>query len=233
MLGRPVASLDSRSTLFVNHVHDLSFLSQTRIARFLMQNTSARSLPGPRVRVIVSTCSNGSNGKAPLVKSLDEQIHEFRILEIPPLRGRKEDIPAIVANLLKRIASERGGKRAALKPGVLDQLMRHQWLDNVRELREVLGDAMRSSRNGSLQLPPSFFDEVERVKETIGNLQTGKAIRVDDLLGAIEKTLIHRVLMRWDFNLARSSRALGLPEQNLRYRIRKYRLHLPSVRKRK
>ena len=233
MLGRSVPCLDPRSTVFVNHIHELSFLSQTRIARFLMQNTSWSPSREARVRVIASTSLPRPNEKAHLVKSLDEQICQFRILEIPPLRDRKEDISAIVASLLKRISSERGGKRLALKSDTLNQLIGHEWRDNVRELRAVLEDATRSSRNGSLVLPATFFDDVERVKETIGALQTGKVIRVDDVLSAVEKTLIQRALMRWGFNLARTARVLGLTEQNLRYRIRKYDLHLPPVQKRK
>jgi Nif-specific regulatory protein len=235
MLGRTLPYLDARSTLFVNHIHEFSLINQTRISRFLIQNNPGSAVRGPKVRVILSTCIPWQEllRKRLVVESLDEQVRQFQVLVILPLRDRREDIPAIVASLLRRIASERGGKRIMLKPDTLNQLIRHQWWDNVRELKMVLEDAARSSRNGSLILPARFFDEVERIKESIGTLQMGKTVRLEDVLGIVERTLIQRALMRSESNLARSARLLGLTEQNLRYRIRKFNLHVPSLRKRK
>lgn len=235
MLGRTLPYLDARSTLFINHIHEFSLINQTRISRFLIQNDPGSGVQGPKVRVILSTCIPWQEllRKRLVVESLDEQVRQFQVLVIPPLRDRREDIPAIVAGLLRWIASERGGRRILLKPDTLNQLIRHQWWDNVRELKMVLEDAARSSRNGSLILPARFFDEVERIKESIGTLQMGKTVRLGDVLGIVERTLIQRALMRSEFSLARSARLLGLTEQNLRYRIHKYNLHVPSLRKRK
>ena len=235
MLGSRIPRLDSRSTLFVNHVDEFSLINQTRIARFLIHNETSDATVGPRARVIFSTCTplHELLNRRALVESLDGFVRRFHHLVVPPLRDRGEELASIVGSILKRISSERHGRRFSVREDSFAALRQHQWRDNVLELNAVLEEATRRSRNGTVDLTTSQLDEVERVYESIRTLQRSKSIRLEELLDSVEKALIQRTLARCKSNLAKSARLLGLAEQNLRYRIRKYNLYVPQLRKRK
>ncbi|MGH9427744.1 MAG: sigma 54-interacting transcriptional regulator, partial [Terriglobia bacterium] len=218
MVRRSVVRLDAGSTLFVNHVHEFSLINQTRIARFLIQNNANGSSLEPRVQVILSTCIPWDVllQKRLVVESLDEYVRQFQVLVIPPLRERRAEIPEIVGSILKHIPLARRGARFAVKQDVLDRLMNHPWHDNVRELRMVLEDAARSSKKGALVLPATFFDELERLQESISSLQKGKSIVLESILRSAECALVQRALMRSDFNPAKAAKLLRVSEQNIR-----------------
>jgi DNA-binding NtrC family response regulator len=107
------------------------------------------------------------------------------------------------------------------------------WRDNVLELNAVLEEATRRSRTTTIDLSATFLDEVEKVQEGVRTLQVAKPIRLEELLGSVEKALIQRTMARCKSNIGKTARLLGLTEQNLRYRIRKYGLFIPQLRKRK
>src|SRR5690606_6790498 len=62
-------------------------------------------------------------------------------VEMPPLRDRLEDLPALAEHLLARIAEERGETPKQLSPEAVACLSRHRWPGNVRELENVLRSA--------------------------------------------------------------------------------------------
>jgi DNA-binding NtrC family response regulator len=59
-------------------------------------------------------------------------------IELPPLRERREDLPALIEHFLGRVAQDRGEPRKRLSPEALDVVMRHTFPGNVRELRNVV-----------------------------------------------------------------------------------------------
>lgn len=235
MLGRRIPCLDAHSTLFFNHVDEFSMINQTRIARFLLQNDTNETTNEPKTRVIFSTCISWNKllDERPLVESLDEFVRRFHHVIIPPLRERGEELAGIAESILRRISTERRLRRFVMGEDSLTALKQRPWRDNVLELNAVLEEATRRSRNATIDLSATFLDEVEKVQEGIRTLQGAKSIRLVDLLGSVEKALIQRTMARCKNNLGKTARRLGLTEQNLRYRIRKYGLFVPQLRKRK
>ena len=231
MLGRKVPKVDERSTIFVSHVDELSLFAQTRCVRFIAQHTVA----APRVRVIFSTCLSPREmaGSRILVEKLNTFIKQLTHVVIPPLRERSEEIPEIAASILSGFLSTDRRRRFVVKPETLEMLKPRYWRDNVVELVMMLEEAVRQSRKGVLALPEDIPDEVEQVEKSVRVLQREKGIRLDDMLDALEKALVKRSLARTRNDLEKSARLLGLTEQNLRYRIRKYNLYIPPKRKRK
>jgi DNA-binding NtrC family response regulator len=59
-------------------------------------------------------------------------------IEVPPLRARKGDIPALVETLLKRLSGELKRSIAGIQPEALERLTKHDWPGNIRELENVI-----------------------------------------------------------------------------------------------
>jgi formate hydrogenlyase transcriptional activator len=73
-------------------------------------------------------------------------------VEVPPLRARREDIPALVDHFVERYARKFGRRVLGLAPGVRDTLVGYDWPGNVRELQNVIERAMISSPGETLAI---------------------------------------------------------------------------------
>jgi DNA-binding NtrC family response regulator len=86
-------------------------------------------------------------------------------IHLPPLRERKEDIPALLQHVLQEMSALHGKKIEGFVPEVLEYLIRYDWPGNVRELKNVLEAAFfraASSRISMSDFPEHFRRRVER-----------------------------------------------------------------------
>jgi DNA-binding NtrC family response regulator len=130
-------------TLFMDEIGDMSLSAQAKVLRALQENKIVR-VGGEKeipidVRVIAATN-----------KDLSEEIkHErFRedlfhriaviIINVPPLRERKEDIPLLVEHFSKEICSSYGKPQKVFTAGAIEKLQSFDWPGNIRELRNVV-----------------------------------------------------------------------------------------------
>ena len=164
-------------TLFLDEVGDMSPSTQAKILRVLQEHEFER-LGGTRtlrvdVRIIAATNRN-----------LTQMVQEGRFredlfyrlnvvsVETPPLRDRKDDIPALADFFVKRFASELKKKVEGVHPEAQKLLMRHNWPGNIRELENVieravlLADHGRWSTVGDLQIGEQATHGVEPGERT-------------------------------------------------------------------
>ena len=60
------------------------------------------------------------------------------VINVPPLRERKDDIPLLVGNFLEIIAQDMGKTAPSFEPEALEALKQYQWTGNIRELRNIV-----------------------------------------------------------------------------------------------
>src|SRR5882724_10261308 len=134
-------------------------------------------------------------------------------LELSPLRDRPEDVPLLIATLLRKLASERREVKLALEAARL--LLEHHWPLNVRELEQALAGALALSGGGTIQrehLPPVFRDPPAEVCPEL----TEEELRHRDKLIALLRQ--HRG------NLAAVARVVGKGRTQVVRWIGRYRL---------
>src|SRR5499433_1945475 len=138
--------LADRGTLFLDEVAEMNSAMQSKLLRVLQtrefERVGGRRTQRVNVRVIAATNKN-----------LQEQVRagQFREdlfyrlnvvpLKLPPLRERKEDIPALVEHILMRFHSE-GKRMVSVSPQALDALRNYDYPGNVRELENILERAI-------------------------------------------------------------------------------------------
>lgn len=130
-------------TLFLDEIGDMSLSAQAKVLRALQENKITR-VGGEKeiavdVRVVAATN-----------KDLKHEIAENRfredlyhrlgviIIKVPSLNDRKDDIPLLVDRFLSDIADEQGGKKKKIQDSALEELQKHDWTGNIRELRNVI-----------------------------------------------------------------------------------------------
>lgn len=151
-------------TLFLDEIGDMPLAMQVHLLRFLdtgeIRPVGGGSVGHADVRVLAATNRN-----------LEQEIRQrrfredlyFRLnvinLHLPPLRERKADIPELVEHHLRRAATRLGVPVPTLSPEVLPLLNRYDWPGNVRQLQNVLEQAIVQACDGvvtSLDLPDAI-----------------------------------------------------------------------------
>jgi formate hydrogenlyase transcriptional activator len=216
------------STLFLDEVGELPLDVQVKLLRVLQEHTIER-LGSPRpipvdVRIIAATN-----------RDLEQAVHEghfrsdlfYRVnvfpIVVPPLRDRREDIPALVAALVEEIGAAMGKRFDAVAKASLEMLHRYDWPGNVRELRNVLERAMILSRGPMLRVDLAGMPP-------LGPGRTTPAAPTD-YLEDVEREHILRVLedAGWRIKGADSASVrLGLNSSTLRSRMKKLGIVRPS-----
>jgi len=131
------------------------------------------------------------------------------ILNLPPLRERREDIPLLFEHFLLGAAA-RYKREAPPVPGALMQaLMAHNWPGNVRELRNIAERYVLGLGSGA---------------DGLLSARSMEAVPLADQVGAFERAVIEQELRKAGGSVSAVSVALGVPKQTLYYKMQKYGL---------
>jgi len=153
----------SEGTLFLDEVGDLPLPLQVKLLRVLQDGTFQRlgesATRTGRARVIAAT---HVDLQAAILEGRFREDLYYRLrvvpIEVPPLRGRREDIEPLARAILARVGA-RHGRALQFSPDALRALLRHDWPGNVRELENALEYAVAVCRGQTL-LPEDLPDLV-------------------------------------------------------------------------
>jgi two-component system response regulator HydG len=154
------------------------------------------------------------------------RIHVVQI-EVPPLRRRPEDIPALATHFLRRAAKRENRGAVALSPDVARVLLDYDWPGNVRELENCMDRAVALARHDQV----SAADLPERIR-TFRPLEPlpviGDAPERILSLEELERRYILHALKLLQGNRVRAAELLGLDRRTLSRRLDKYLREAPS-----
>jgi len=140
-------------------------------------------------------------------------------IQAPLLRDRISDIPDLVSHFLRKINFELGTQVYKLQKGVIGRLKAHTWKGNVRELENLLVEAVIRARSNVILL-----EEIERILSM--NHSTAPMSLEDYSLPQMEKEHIRTTLSQCGWNRTQAARLLGISLPTLRSKIRRYRIDL-------
>jgi len=207
-----------RGTLFLDEIGDMPLAMQAKLLRVLEEGEverigGSKSIPVD-VRVLVAT----HRDLEALVRAgtfrqdLYHRVHVFPIV-LPPLRERREDIPALIEHLARQVCAQNGWKPIAFTPGAIARLQNHAWPGNIRELRNMV--------ERLLLLATGAVDE-DVVDLALPAVQAGSGSRAHEAMGALaervagfERENILAELERHGRNMTNTAKALGLERSYL------------------
>jgi transcriptional regulator with GAF, ATPase, and Fis domain len=177
-------------TIFLDEIGELPPQAQIRLLRVL-QNKQIERVGGTKtipvnVRIIAATHRNLEEMTRThrFREDLWFRLNVFPII-IPPLRYRKDDIPALVHHFVERKSKEFGFHSAPqLSPNAIEQLMAYHWPGNVRELQNVVERAIILKPAGPLtfNLSPSQRDSHPREGQILPQAQSDESLNLDEAM---------------------------------------------------
>jgi DNA-binding NtrC family response regulator len=146
------------------------------------------------------------------------RLHVIRI-DVPPLRERSEDIPALVTHFLKKLADGRPTK--SVDRAALARLVAHPWPGNVRELENELARA--SALGGDVVGVADLSPAIAAADPTAVPAEPDD-LRMRPRVERMEKQLIREALGRANGNQTLAAKALGLSRFGLQKKLKRYGL---------
>jgi DNA-binding NtrC family response regulator len=206
-------------TIFLDEIGNVPVRQQAKLLRVLEIGEIERlgSSRSRKVDVRVISATNADLQAACASGQFREDLL-FRLntieIRIPPLRERREDIPALALHFLRRYASRYRREIDGFDKLALQVLTQYAWPGNVRELDHTVERAVLMSRGREIQ--PADLGL---------NLQRSQAANFDELsLEAVEAVLIRKALQRFQGNISQAAEALGLSRGALYRRMEKHGL---------
>ena len=210
--------LANGGTLFLDEIGDMPPALQSKLLRVIetgeVEPLGATSAKKVDVRIIAATNQDlerlMKEGK--FRQDLYFRLRVF-VIEIPPLRKRREDIPILVSYFLRQISAKLGKKITSLSKDVMDAFMEYDWPGNVRQLRNALEEIAILAEGETINVLPTFIE-----KEAIKPSLEGKTME------EIEREAIALALKKTGGNRVKAAKMLGIGTRTLYRKIEKYGL---------
>jgi two-component system, NtrC family, nitrogen regulation response regulator GlnG len=224
-------------TLFLDEIGDMPMQAQTRLLRTLQSGRVRRVGGQEEIAVDARIVAATNRDLAPMIaagKFREDLYYRLNVVPIslPPLRERRDDIPALARHFLAQAAAE-GLPRRQFTQAAVEALSRRPWRGNVRELRnvvyrlalmaredtidvEALGSAVAGDPAAEAGQGPDFAGAVA---EFVAREKPAEGELYDAALAAFERPLFAHALAATGGNQLRAAKLLGINRNTLRKRL--------------
>jgi two-component system nitrogen regulation response regulator NtrX len=213
-------------TLFLDEVGDMSLATQAKVLRVLQEQRFQRVGGTKPIKVDVRVlAASNKNLMEEIRKGAFREDLYFRLavlqIDAPPLRERREDIPALVEHFMQINMEEQGLRPRTFTQEALDALARHDWPGNVRELRNLVERVVIMARGAEIQAG----DVVPLVRQSgeIHPPQVPSAFdygSLRDARAAFEREYIGRKLREHGWNVSKTADDLKVERSHLHRKIK-------------
>jgi two-component system, NtrC family, nitrogen regulation response regulator NtrX len=219
-------------TLFLDEVGDMSLSAQSKLLRVLQEGVVNR-IGGSKsiqvdVRVLAAT-NKELDGEIAEGRFREDLLYRLNVvpIEVPALRERREDIPALVTHFAEQLAASAGVPGRKFADEAVRRLQVRSWPGNIRELRNAVERALILASGKTVtaadidQLVPSVTSGTAADATGPHTFETFKQ--------EAEKNFLIQQLRERDWNVSETARALKMPRSNLYKKIERYGLSRESV----
>lgn len=209
----------SGGTLFMDEIGNLSLSSQSKLLGVLQNLQVTRMGSSRPVSVDFRLISATNKDPETLVKQgLFREDLLFRIntivIELPPLRERKEDIPGLAEFYLAQFSAKYEKGAMVFSESAYEALKNYHWWGNIRELKHTIEKAVILSDNKVIK--PADLD--------LRNKFELPAVEEDQRLADIERSAIVKVLQKCDGNITQAARILDISRTTLYTKMKEYKI---------
>jgi DNA-binding NtrC family response regulator len=211
-------------TLFLDEIGEISPTIQVKLLRFLQERELERVGGTQTIKVDVRVIAATNRDLGQMVK--DGRFREdlyYRLnvvpIQMPPLRARPSDIPALAMHFLRIYAADNDKTITGFDDAALARLAAHGWPGNVRELENAVERAVVVCRGQELtaaDLPPHLIASKD------GREADGRPVVPGASLAELEKHAILRTLEHTGGSTSRAAEILGISPRKIQYRLREY-----------
>ena len=207
--GRPGAlERAAGGSLLVHGIERASPGVQLRLLHFLQEPTNVR---------LIAACGHDLGAEVRAGRFRDDLYHLLAAtrVELPPLRSRREDLPALVGELVRAANRAHGRRVPGVSAGVLERFARHDWPGNVAELKGTLDEMVAAARGRQ----PLDLESLPEPLRGAGEPGSRVELAVGMTLASAERRLVEATLAYTQGDKRRAAALLGIGLRTLYRRL--------------
>jgi two-component system, NtrC family, nitrogen regulation response regulator NtrX len=218
-------------TLFLDEIGDMSLKTQAKVLRSLEEQAFERVGGKDTIKVDVRVIAASNRDLPALIREgrfREDLYYRLNVIpiEVPPLRTRKDDIPALVSHFVAQFCAENGKRAKSLSTEALGYFLAYDWPGNVRELRNMV-ERLVIMAPGELiavdDLPAPL-----RPKEPGPAPSEARDGTLRDARDNFERAFILAELRANDWNVTRTAERLGIERSHLYRKLKAYGINPPK-----
>jgi two-component system nitrogen regulation response regulator GlnG len=228
-------------TLFLDEIGDMPLELQAKMLRVLQEKEITRTGGSATIQVntrIVAATNQELKEKVQKKEFREDLYYRLNVvpLDLPPLRDRREDIPALIDYFLTRAGDEYGTTASGLTKEAMDLLCNYEWPGNIRELENII-------QRAALLSPDALLNAADFPSLIMGHANSGNSASLEGLINQklqsslsqidlqdmnnlyemvlhqMERPLINIVLAKTRGNQVKAAEVLGINRNTLRKKI--------------
>jgi len=222
-----------RGTLFLDEVGELPLPMQSKLLRALQERTFRRIGGNEDISIdfrLVCASRRDLNREMAEGRFRDDLFYRLNVIQIfvPPLRERREDIPALAAHFAEKFAEKHGKPIGRIDGEAMRALLAHDFPGNVRELENIIERAaiMETKNVISVDSLPSNVTKIVTPEQPQGGFlpQTlpEEGAFLDSEMDRLEKGYLLKALEASGGNRTEAAKLLNISFRSLRYRLQKH-----------
>jgi len=213
-------------TLFLDEVGEMPLTLQSKLLRVLQEGTirpvGATSEKQVDVRIL---CATNRDLAAEVEKGRFRQDLYYRLMvfpiTLPPLRERREDVPALAAHFLKRYAEEYRVELPGFTQDALDALSAYNWPGNIRELENEIQRLVIQAEPGHWIEITDLSPRLRKIEGTVTRIAPQKGT-LREMMDQVERWLITEALRDHGGNKTKTAVTLGITREGLHKKLAKF-----------
>jgi DNA-binding NtrC family response regulator len=220
--------LADKGTIFLDEIDAFSSALQVKLLRVLQEGEFEHVGDTKTMKVDVRVIAATNQVLQDLIaqgKFRKDLFYRLNIIsiEIPPLRERKEDIPLLIEDFIKKHSKHTSKKIENISGETIYLLKNYNWPGNIRELENVIERAIILTKNHIIQ-PEDLPDFLKNLKVEGLEKEEGESFKLKEALRSPEKDLIVKALEAVAWNRNEAARTLGINRTTLYKKMRQYGL---------
>ena len=235
--GRHIGKFEQadQGTIFLDEIGDMPLAMQAKLLRVLEEGEVER-IGGDKaisvnVRVVVATHRDLETRvrEEKFRQDLFHRIYVFPLM-LPPLRERREDIPALVTHFAEQVCAQNGWKPVPFSNEAMEALQGHAWPGNVRELRNMVERLMLLATDGQVDAATVQLALPKTTAIAAGGVVVGSG-PLADRVQFFEREVILSELKRSHNNMSMAAKSLGLERSHLYKKAEQLGIDLRALRR--
>ncbi|WP_394842543.1 sigma-54 dependent transcriptional regulator [Pendulispora brunnea] len=208
-------------TLFLDEIGEIPLGTQVKLLRFLQERTFERVGGNETLKVDVRViCATNRDLQEEIKKGRFREDLFYRLnvvtINLPPLRDRRSDIPALASFFLRRYAAENGRNIEGISDEALERLASYAWPGNVRELENAVERAVVLCEGTQIEarhLPPTLVPQTQR---------EGAPPIPGSTIADLERYAILKTLEACGGSTSKAAMLLGVSTRKIQYKLHEY-----------
>ncbi len=232
--------LADQGTLFLDEIGELPLELQVKLLHVLESQHFTRvggtEFITTNARIIAATNRNLQE-EVQAGRFRQDLYYRLRVvlLEIPPLRERKEDIPVLVNHFIQkhRALNLQTKGEIEISEEAMQRLQQYPWPGNVRELENIIQQTIIFAKDAKIVpelLPPEIREEEFRIPRTKEELKAERVRRTEAIINDLEYQFLKNLLTETKGNISKAAELSGYDRRQIQNLLKKHRINVENFK---